>query len=145
MAKRVLFVDDEDWSVSPYFEILQDHDIEVDLAVNGDEAVDFLRKKVYDLIVLDIMFAPGKIIGEHVEPRKAGSILLSKIRNNEIPDMQSETDIPVLILTAVTDQQLLDNIKELHINEICRKPAAFEDVVDRVSGILGINPGFTNG
>lgn len=139
MSKRILFVDDEDWSVSPYFEILQDYKIEVDLAKDGDQAIDFLRKKDYDLIVLDIMFAPGTILGVGVEPRKAGSKLLSKIRNKEIPDLQAKSDIPILVLTAVTDQHLLDDIRKMKIEDICRKPVTFDEVIDKVCTILGID------
>ncbi|MFQ5638201.1 MAG: response regulator [bacterium] len=138
MSKRILFVDDEDWSVSPYFEILQDQEIEVDLAEDGDKAIGFLRKNPYDLIVLDVMFAPGTIMGDNVEPRKAGSTLLSKIRNKKISGVQTKSDIPVLVLTAVTDQKLLNDIREMKIAELCRKPAAFEQVIDKVSRILGV-------
>ncbi|HEX9654953.1 MAG TPA: response regulator [bacterium] len=138
MSKRILFVDDEDWSVTPYFEILQDKNIEVDLAENSDQAIDLLRKKKYNLIVLDIMFAPGTIMGDTVPPRKAGSTLLSKVRNNEIPDLKTDPDVPVLILTAVTNGLVLDNIRDLHVEEICRKPAEFNEVIDKILDILEI-------
>jgi len=48
MSKSILFVDDEDWSVTPYFPKLQDHQVEWDLARDGDQALDWLRKKNYD-------------------------------------------------------------------------------------------------
>lgn len=140
MSKRILFVDDEDWSVTPYFEILRDQNIEIDLAENSDQAIDFLRKKKYDLIVLDVMFAPGTIMGDNVPPRRAGSTLLSKVRNSEIPDLKTGPNVPVLVLTAVTNGLVLDNMRDLHIEEICRKPAAFNEIIAKILGILGIEP-----
>lgn len=137
MSKRILFVDDENWSVSPYFEVLQDKKIEIDFAENSDQAIDFLRQKKYDLIVLDIMFAPGTMMGENVEPRRAGSTLLAKIRHKEIPNLQTEPNVPVLVLTAVTNGQVLDTIRDLQVKEICRKPAAFDEVIDKIVNILG--------
>jgi CheY-like chemotaxis protein len=138
MPKRVLFLDDEDWSVDPYFEILQDHGVEIDLAENRDQAIKLLRRNNYDLIVLDIMFAPGKILEDNIDPRTAGSTLLSKIRRREISGLKTNPDVPVLVLTAVNNGQLLDNVRDLEVNDICRKPAAFNEVVEKILGILGI-------
>jgi CheY-like chemotaxis protein len=136
MSKRILFVDDENWSVSPYFEILQDHDIETDFAENSDQAIALLRKKKYDLIVLDIMFAPGTILGQQVEPRRAGSTLLAKIRNQEIPELKTAADVPVFVLTAVTNGQVLDSVRDLQVKEIFRKPAPFDDVIEKIITFL---------
>jgi CheY-like chemotaxis protein len=136
MMKRILFVDDEDWSVAPYFEKLRDHNIEVDLAVNGDEAIERLQKNKYDLLVLDIMLPPGKKIGKNVEPRKAGAILLHVIRRNEIPNMKTTSNVPVVVLTAVAHQKLLENIRQLDVTEIFQKPAPFEEVTEKLIALL---------
>lgn len=136
MPKRILFVDDEDWSVTPYFPKLQDNEVGVDLARDGDQALDMLRQKEYDLIVLDIMLPPGNNIGRRVEPRKAGAILLEMIRHNEISGMMTAPEVPIVILTAVTDQKLSDKIKQLEVTEIFQKPAAFEEVTEKLLALL---------
>lgn len=136
MSKRILFVDDEDWSVMSYFEKLRDHHIEVDLARNGDEAIEWLQKTAYDLIVLDIMLPPGAKIGKDVEPRKAGAILLHMIRRNEVLDMKTTPDVPVVVLTAVADQKLLENIRQLRVTEIFQKPALFDEVTEKLVALL---------
>jgi CheY-like chemotaxis protein len=136
MKKRILFIDDEDWSVTPYFQKLQDHNIEVDIAVNGDEALDQLQKNRYDLLVLDIMLPPGNRIGKAVEPRKGGVILLYMIRRNEILDMKTAPDVPVIVLTAVTDQKLSESIRQLGVNEVFQKPAPFDEVTDKLLILL---------
>jgi len=136
MAKRILFVDDEDWSVTPYFPKLQEHNIEVELALNGDEAFDRLRKTKYDLIVLDIMLPRGNKIGKNVEPRKAGATLLRMIRQNQIPNMITEPNVPVVVLTAVTDQKISNDVRQLQVNEVFQKPASFDVVTDKLLALL---------
>jgi CheY-like chemotaxis protein len=136
MSKRILFVDDEDWSVTPYFPKLQDAKVEVDLAKDGDEAIGLLQKNKYDLIVLDIMLPPGSRIGKRVEPRKAGAILLQIIRQNEVPNMKTSSRVPVVILTAVIDHTLSESIKQLDITEIFEKPASFDEVTEKLLALL---------
>jgi len=136
MPKRILFVDDEDWSVTPYFDKLRDHGLEVDLALNGDEAIERLRSHRYDLIVLDIMLPSGSQIGSNVEPRKAGAILLDKIRTNQLTDIKTSPDVPVVVLTAVTDQEESENIRKLGVNEVFEKPALFEEVTDKILALV---------
>lgn len=136
MSKRILFVDDEDWSVTPYFPKLQDANVEVDLAKDGDEAISLLQKNKYDLIVLDIMLPPGSRIGKRVEPRKAGAILLQIIRQNEVPNMKTSSRVPVVILTAVIDHALSESIKQLDITEIFEKPASFDEVTEKLLALL---------
>lgn len=139
MKKRILFVDDEDWSVSPYFEKLRDHNLEVDLAVDGDEAIDLLQKNNYDLLFLDIMFPPGQKIGKDVQPRKAGAILLYRIRHNEISDMKTVANVPAVVLTAVTDQKISEEVRQLEVSAVFQKPAPFDEVTDKLLDILKAN------
>lgn len=136
MSKRILFVDDEDWSVTPYFPKLMDEKVEVDLAKDGDEALSLLQKNKYDLLVLDIMLPPGNTIGKRIEPRKAGAILLQLIRQNEVPNMKTSPQVPVVILTAVIDYTLSESIKELEITEIFQKPASFDEVTEKLLTLL---------
>ncbi len=130
MAKKILFVDDEDWSVDAYFDKLRDHGLQFDLAINGDQAIDRLRSEKYDLIILDIMLPPGNKIGKDVEPRRAGAILLDMIRKKEVPDMKTSPGVLVVVLTAVTDQKLLENVRKLEVKEIFQKPAPFDEVTE---------------
>jgi DNA-binding response OmpR family regulator len=139
MSKRILFVDDEDWSVTPYFQKLRDRGFEVDLAVDGDEAIARLQNEKYDLIVLDIMLPSGNKIGKNVEPRRAGAILVHMIRRSEIPDMKTAPNVPVVVLTAVTEQKLSEIVKQLEVIEVFQKPALFDEVTDRILALLKDN------
>jgi CheY-like chemotaxis protein len=136
MPKRILFVDDEDWSVTPYFPKLQDENVDVDIAKDGDEALNLLQKNQYDLLVLDIMLPPGSQIGKQVEPRKAGANLLRLIRQNEVPNMKTSPAVRVVILTAVIDHNLAENLKPLEVTEVFQKPAPFDEVTDKLLALL---------
>jgi CheY-like chemotaxis protein len=136
MAKKILFVDDEDWSVDAYFDKLRDHGLQFDLAIDGDEAIDRLRSAKYDLIILDIMVPPGNKIGKDVEPRRAGAILLDMIRKEEVPNMKTSPTVPVVVLTAVTDQKLLEDIRKLNVTEIFHKPAPFDEVTEKLLALV---------
>ncbi len=141
MLKRILFVDDEDWSVKPYFEKLQDQGCEVDLATDGDQALARLQQQSYDLVVLDIMLPPGEKMGENVEPRKTGEVLLRRLRAGKLPDLKTAANVPVVVLTAVTDQKLSDKIQALDVAHIFQKPASFAEVTDRILDLLRTEKG----
>jgi DNA-binding NarL/FixJ family response regulator len=82
------------------------------------------------------MLPPGNKIGKNVEPRKAGTILLHGIRRSEIPNMKTASNVPVVVLTAVADQKLLENIKQLGVTEIFQKPAPFDEVTQKLIALL---------
>ncbi|MEK7729033.1 MAG: response regulator [candidate division KSB1 bacterium] len=132
MPRRILFVDDEDWSVEPYFDKLRDHQVEFDLALDGDQAIKFLQEKSYDLLVVDIMLPPGETIGPNIEPRKAGEVFLRNHRTGEIPRLKTSSQVSVVVVTAVTDHKLPETMKELEVKEVFQKPAPFDLVTDRI-------------
>ncbi|RKZ22862.1 response regulator [bacterium] len=69
--KRILLVDDDEDLLELYRETLQEEGFSVDTATNGREAVEKVKEKEYDLVVLDIRMpemdgieALGYILGE---------------------------------------------------------------------------------
>ena len=55
MGKKVLVVDDEKLIVKGVRFSLEQDDMEVDCAYDGEEALDKIKNNKYDLILLDIM------------------------------------------------------------------------------------------
>lgn len=138
MPKRVLFVDDEDWSVSGYFEILADLGIEVDLARDADAATALLREQTFDLVVLDVMFPRGVEISAEIEPQETGLAFLANIQEGKILQMKTSPKVPVIVLTATIEEEIINKFKG-KVVEIFRKPVIFRDVIDKVCEILGVN------
>lgn len=63
LRRSVLVVDDEEIIRSFLFEVLSE-EYEVSLACDGDEAIDRIRKKRYDLIITDLKMP--RVSGEEV-------------------------------------------------------------------------------
>lgn len=139
MPKRLLFLDAEKWNVEPDFPMLKDYGIEVDIALNGDQAFKLLQQNQYDLLVLDIVFPPGKFLGRNVEPRKAGELFLKQLRRNEIPDIKTSSDVPIIVIAALTDQRLSEAVKELDVKGFFQKPVLSSQVMDRILALFSID------
>jgi DNA-binding response OmpR family regulator len=81
-VKRILIVEDEPAICEVCLRALTSEGFEVDIAVNGDVAQDMLRKKDYDLCLIDIRtpVVNGKqlyqfVIGEH--PKLASRVIFT--------------------------------------------------------------------
>ncbi len=85
---RILAVDDEKINLNILIELLSD-DYEVSVALSGEKALKLVQKKDIDLILLDIMM-PG------MDGYEVCNILKSQ---------QKTKDIPILFITAKTDDE----------------------------------------
>ena len=84
MNKRVLVVDDEKLIVKGIRFSLEQDDMKVDCAYDGEEALKFARENTYDMILLDIML-----------PKLDGFEVCRQIREF--------SDVPIIMLTAKGD------------------------------------------
>ena len=128
METRILFVEDERWGVDPYFEELKKNGFECVLAKNGDEAIKKLKNQKFDLLSLDIMFPPGKILEQETMPVKAGMKLLELIRRGKIENC--DPNIKVIILTAVINYEIEKEINKLGASAYLKKPSEFTKVIE---------------
>ena len=81
MGKKVLVVDDERLIVKGLRFSLEQDDMEVECAYDGEEALEMAKNKKYDIILLDIML-----------PKLTGLEVCQQIREF--------SDVPVIMLTA---------------------------------------------
>jgi CheY-like chemotaxis protein len=85
MAYRILIADDEMVLRFLLSETLSDEGFEITEAEDGGQAIDFIQKKEFDLIILDYMM-----------PEKTGVEVCEWLRNQDNPNRQA----PVVLLTA---------------------------------------------
>lgn len=85
MKKRILLVEDEQDTREAVYEFLKDRGYEVELAEDGEIAIEHLKKSNYDLVLLDIML-----------PKINGFVVLNWLRKR--------TSVPVMMLTAMNDE-----------------------------------------
>jgi EAL domain-containing protein (putative c-di-GMP-specific phosphodiesterase class I) len=79
---RVLLVDDDDVLVRSYARMLSQDGYEVEMRLDGEAAVEAVRRGVYDVVLSDIDM-----------PRLGGLALLERIRAHDL-------DIPVVLITG---------------------------------------------
>lgn len=133
MTKRILFIEDEKWSVNAYFKPLEDRGIEVELAKDGDEAIQKLKQHKFDVIALDVMFPTGNALGPGVEPRKAGVKLLRMIRQGEIEGSKVAPNVKVVILTAVLEVEISRELNDLGVTHYLNKPISFAEAIETLA------------
>lgn len=96
MGRRILVVDDELDVRAVLEDILCDAGFEVEAAENGEQALNKLSVRSFDLMVLDIMM-----------PVKNGYQVLEEMTD------QQKADMPVILLTAMAaEQDVIDGYKK---------------------------------
>ena len=116
-AKRVLVVDDEKLIVKGIRFSLEQDDMRVDCAYDGEEALEMARGNQYDIILLDVML-----------PRLSGFEVCQQIRDF--------SNVPIIMLTAKGDD--MDKILGLEYgaDDYITKPFNILEVKARIKAVL---------
>jgi DNA-binding response OmpR family regulator len=116
-TRKVLIVDDERSLLDVLGQYLQDEGFEVIRASDGPTAVELFSTRHPDLVVLDLNL-----------PGLPGTEVLKRIR--------AERDVPIIMLTARTDE--IDRVVglELGADDYIGKPFSPREVVARVKSVL---------
>ena len=117
MGKRVLVVDDEKLIVKGIRFSLEQDDMQVDAAYDGEEALRLARENIYDIILLDVML-----------PKYDGFEVCQLIREY--------SDVPIIMLTAKGDD--MDKILGLDYgaDDYITKPFNILEVKARMKAIM---------
>ena len=115
--KRALVVDDEKLIVKGIRFSLEQDDMQVDCAYDGEEALEFARKNQYDIILLDVML-----------PRLTGFEVCQQIREF--------STVPIIMLTAKGED--MDKILGLEYgaDDYITKPFNILEVKARIKAIM---------
>lgn len=116
---RILLVEDEKALSDAIREGLRDSYFEVDVAYDGESALDKIEiEQTYDLIILDIML-----------PKIDGITLLKKIR-------EEGDKIPVLVLTARGEMETKLKTFGIGADDYLTKPFDFRELLARIQALL---------
>ena len=117
MGRKVLVVDDEKLIVKGLRVSLEQDDMEVDCAYDGEEALEMVKRKEYDMILLDVML-----------PKYDGFEVCRQIRDF--------SDVPVIMLTAKGED--MDKILGLEYgaDDYITKPFNILEVKARMKAIM---------
>ena len=118
----VLIVDDNPRNLQVLGSFLKEAGLLVDFAVNGHSALEWLNKRRFDLILLDIMM-----------PGMNGFEVCRKIKENPVT-----CQIPVIFITAVTDTESI--VKGFNIGAVdyITKPFIQDELLVRVKTQLEV-------
>lgn len=117
MKSKVLVVDDEKLIVKGIKFSLEQEDLEVDAAYDGEEALEMVKKEKYDLIILDVML-----------PKIDGLNVCRQIREF--------SNVPIIMLTAKGED--MDKIMGLEYgaDDYITKPFNILELKARIKAIL---------
>ncbi len=120
MAKKILVVDDEKLIVKGIRFSLEQEGMEVDCAYDGEEAINAIKNKEYDVVLLDVMI-----------PKYSGFEVCQAVREF--------SDVPIIMLTAKGDD--MDKILGLEYgaDDYITKPFNILEVKARIKAIIRRN------
>ncbi len=120
MSKYILIVDDEPNIVLSLEFLMKKEGYEFQAVTNGEEALQAVREKTPDLILLDVMM-----------PRKDGYEVCQELRSN--PDWQN---IKIIMLTAKGRDVEREKGLALGADDYITKPFATRELVEKVNTLL---------
>ncbi|MFT5367401.1 MAG: CheY-like chemotaxis protein [Candidatus Latescibacterota bacterium] len=120
MDKTVLIVDDEEINRELFCQILNTRGYDMLEADSGVQAIEVVQSKKPDLILLDLFMPNGD-----------GMSVLQAVRGN--PETK---DIPIVVVTAAVNDDVLKKTQELGCNALVRKPVDMQLLLSTVDQLL---------
>lgn len=120
-AKKILIAEDNHTNQLVLLGLLEDYVKEIDIANNGQEAVDMFENGKYELIIMDLQM-----------PVMDGYEATRLIRN-------IDKDIPIIALSANTMKEEIQKTKAVGINEHLIKPLDMEKLFTTLSKYINSN------
>jgi DNA-binding response OmpR family regulator len=117
--RRVLIVDDDEDIRAILLTGLRQKSLNVDIAANGDEAIDLLRENVYGVVLLDLFM-----------PVTDGFGVLDAI--------ERETSQPVVLVITGADRGTIDKLDARRIHGIVKKPFDIEELSSVVAACADV-------
>lgn len=120
-GKKVLLVDDDiliNKMISAFF---LSRGISTEIAVNGVEGLEVLKKMRPDAIILDLMM-----------PKMDGFEFCELVKKNE-----QLKDIPIIVISAFCTESNKKRILALGACDFFKKPFRVTELVDKVKAIIG--------
>jgi two-component system, OmpR family, response regulator VicR len=112
---KVLVIEDDKLTLSAVQHSLENLGHEVFTAVNGEEAIDHIRKHDFDLLLCDIMM-----------PGISGLSLVTVLRQVHL------VFTPIIIMSTLSNRPLLDAAYKAGANDFLNKPFTTEELEEKI-------------
>jgi two-component system response regulator HydG len=118
----VLVVDDNEDLLETFAKILKRRGFSVETAENGQDAVAKYKKNAYDVTLMDIIM-----------PEMNGVEAFRRIK-------ETNPDAPIILMTAYSDEALLQAARREGIRHIVHKPIKVEQLINLISDVAKEQP-----
>ena len=120
MTKKneILIIEDDGDIGTLLKEFLENNDFDITLAEEGKVAIELLKKKHFDLLIVDMLLP-----GEH------GLDIINMKRNNSIT--------PIIIVSGIYDEhEVLHRMKDPNVKFFLKKPFDLNDLLEKVNSAI---------
>lgn len=115
-SKTILVIDDSTTNVVLLEAVLMNKGYTIDKAMNVKEAYEVMQKRLPRLILLDLLM-----------PRINGFEFLQQLKSN-----QQYKDIPVIVVSALTDEETIQKTYHLGAQYFIKKPVDINQLIEIV-------------
>ncbi len=116
----ILVIDDSTTNVVLLEAILNGKGYRIETALNATEAYQLIEKQKPDLILLDLLM-----------PRINGYDFLENIKGRK-----ETKDIPVIVVSAVTDSENIKRTMNMGAEDFIKKPVDIQNLITKVNNVL---------
>lgn len=117
---EILVIDDSVTNVFLIESVLNEYGYKVASALNAKEAYKKIEKNIPSLILLDLLM-----------PHISGFDFIKEIKAND-----NTKEIPVIVVSAVTDEENINEIMELGAVEFIKKPIVLTTLIEKIEQVL---------
>jgi CheY-like chemotaxis protein len=139
--KKILCIDDEIFSIKSFIELLNDKQLYYVKSTDSlSEAAHLLSKEIFDLLILDIMMPHENVMQDNIPPKEAGVEYIKRLRTNSlnIPILEKNKSIPIVVLTGVADHSIISELKKLNLFSLLRKPVPWKTFLIEIERCLSV-------
>lgn len=124
-GKKILVIDDDPTLLKVQELSLSSFGFEVDLADSGLTALEKIKNKNFDAIILD-----------YYMPKMDGPTVCQKLRKD--PEFKNFRRLPILLLTgkAETKEELAQEVFQLGANDFLEKPFELKELVEKINKLV---------
>jgi signal transduction histidine kinase len=122
-GSKILIVDDNSQNLKLLGNILKENHYKIEFATNGISALDWISKKHFDLVLLDIDM-----------PGMDGFEVCTRIRSNS-----SMINVPIIFISAITERESILKGFELGGQDYITKPFDSRELLVRIKTHLALN------
>jgi two-component system alkaline phosphatase synthesis response regulator PhoP len=121
MKKKIFIIEDEKM-INYFLETrLKKEGFDVEIALDGEEALQKVYQNGYDLILTDMMI-----------PNISGLELIMRIKKSKL-----NSNVPILVLSCLSSADLIVDVLAIGVNDYITKPFSIKVLMAKINQLIG--------